>query len=65
VFYVFTSGENVLDRVKWHMKAWRKSFNLSQFSTYFEKENPCACIWKHERFVVVPSNEKLSIEAMV
>jgi hypothetical protein len=21
VFYVFTSGENVLDRVKWHMKA--------------------------------------------
>lgn len=41
----------------WHMKiTWRKSFNLSKFSTYSKRESP-TWIWKYEGFVGIPSND--------
>ncbi len=43
LFYVFGSGENVLDKVMHGMahEGLKKIFNLPQISTYFERENPC------------------------
>lgn len=48
----------------WHMRVWKKSFNLPQFSTYF-KRKAHVWIWKHERLVVIPSSEQLSIEMLI
>jgi hypothetical protein len=47
----------------WHMRVWRKSFNLPQFSTYF-KRKAHVWIWKNER-IVIPSSENLSIEMLI
>jgi hypothetical protein len=43
VFYVFGSGESVLDKVMHGMahEGLKKIFNLPQISTYFERGNPC------------------------
>jgi hypothetical protein len=48
----------------WHMKVWRKSFNLPQFSTYL-KRKAHVWIWKHDKLVVIPSSGKLSIEMLI
>jgi len=43
----------------WHMRVFKKSFNLSQFSTYSKMESSCLNI-KAWRLVANLSNEKLS-----
>jgi len=59
-FYVFRSGENVLDNVMQGVahEGLKTFFILPQFSTHFERESPCLNMkaW----FVIVPSNEILS-----
>ncbi len=43
----------------WHMRALKKSFNLSQFSTYSKMESPCLNI-KAWRLVAILPSQKLS-----
>ncbi len=60
MFYVSRSGENVLDNVMQGVahEGLKTFFILPQFSTHFERKAH-AWIWKHEVFVIVPSNEVL------